>query len=302
MLIYVCTPKEETKNPAQTKFICYLIAKRGHVPIAPRLYFPQFIHHGTEQLVSQLLSLCDQMWVIGPTTDAMKDEMEMALRAHIPIEHFINMEVMANLLEDGVVPEDESAPEVLAEKPPRSFEELMAEMTRAIEVDDGMLDIINEANEKARAIEKRSRIQRTALERIIFLYDSMRNDMEKVEMTEEEREIVLDGGIDSIADYLNLDSRIVETVIDMAEESINEVIAEYCDAKASEIAMKVGLPVPLVKKILVTSNRWRWRDRDQIQKGTFKTWWPKHIKELASLLGQSEETVKKILDAELKSQ
>lgn len=297
MLIYVCTPKEETKNPAQTKFICYLIAKRGHVPIAPRLYFPQFIHHGEDALTEQLLNLCDQMWVIGPTTDAMKDEMEMALREHIPIEHFINMEVMANLLEDGVVPEEASA-----EKPPRSFEELMAEMTRAIEVDEETLDILNEANEKARAVEKRSRIQRTALEKIIFLYDAMRNDMEKVEMTEEEREIVLDGSIDSIADYLNLDSRIVETVIDMAEEPINQVIAEYCDAKASEIANKVGLPVLLVKKILVTSNRWRWRDRDQIQKGAFKTWWPKNIKELASLLGQSEETIKKILDAELASQ
>ena len=88
MLIYVCTPKEETKNPAQTKFICYLIAKRGHVPIAPRLYFPQFIHHGEEALIEQLISISDEMWVIGSTTDAMKDEMEMALREHIPIQHF----------------------------------------------------------------------------------------------------------------------------------------------------------------------------------------------------------------------
>lgn len=296
MLIYVCTPKEETKNPAQTKFICYLIAKHGHVPIAPRLYFPQFIHHGTEQLVSQLLSLCDQMWVVGPTTDAMKDEMEMALREHIPIEHFINMEVMSNLLENGVVPEDASS-----ETPPRSFQELMAEMTKATGVDEETLAIIDDANEKARVVEKRSHIRRTTLEKIIYLYGSMISDMDKVEMTEEEREIVLDEGIDSIADYLHLDSRIVEAVVDMAEEPINQVIEDYCEAKASEIADKAGLPVPLVKKILVTSNRWRWRDRDQIQKGAFKTWWPKHIKELVNALGQSEETIRKILDAELES-
>ena len=209
------------------------------------------------------------MWVIGPTTDSMKDEMEMALREHIPIEHFVNMQVMANLLEDGVVPEDTSS-----ETPPRSFQELMAEMSRVTSIDEDTLAIIDDANEKARAVEKRSHIQRITLEKIIYLYDSMLSDMDKVEMTEEEREIVLDEGIDSIADYLHLDSRIVEAVVDMAEEPINQVIAEYCDAKASEIADKVGIPIPLVKKILVTSNQWRWRDRDQIQKGAFKTWWP----------------------------
>lgn len=297
MIIYVCTPNEQTKNPAQTKFACYLISKRGHVPIAPRLYFPQFIHHGEESLISQLLNICDQMWVIGPATDSMKEEMEMALQEHIPIEHFINMGVMADQLENGEVPEDESA-----EKPPRSFGELMAEMTRVTGVDEDTLAIIDEANEKARAVEKRSHIQRTTLEKIIYLYGSMRSDMDKVEMTEEEREIVLDKGIVSIADYLHLDSRIVEAVIDMAEEPINQVIAEYCEAKASEIANKVGLPTSLVKKVLVTSNQWRWRDRDQIQKGAFKTWWPKHVKELASLLGQSEGLIRKILDAEMEDE
>ena len=80
------------------------------------------------------------------------------------------------------------------------------------------------------------------------------------------------------------------------------MIAEYCEAKASEIANKVGLPTSLVKKVLVTSNQWRWRDRDQIQKGAFKTWWPKHVKELASLLGQSEGLIRKILDAEMEDE
>ena len=302
MLIYVCSPEDETKNPAQTKFACYLISKHGHVPIAPRLYFPQFIHNNTESLRNELLSICDQMWVIGSATDSMKDEMEMALQEHIPIEHFINMGVMADLLENGMVPEESSDASVEDEDPHRSFQELMAEMTRVIGDDEETLAIIEEANEKARAVEKRSHIQRTTLEKIIYLYGSMRSDMDKVEMTEEEREIVLDEGIDSIADYLHLDSRIVEAVIDMAEEPINQVIAEYCEAKASEVASKVGIPARLAKKILVTSNQWRWRDREEIQKGNFKTWWPNHVKELARFLRQNESLIKRVLDAEMEAE
>ena len=236
MLIYVCSPKEDTRIPAQTKFICYLIAKHGHVPIAPRLYFPQFIHHGAEPLSAELLSLCDEMWAIGPATDAMKDEMEMALKEHIPIEHFINMDVMASLLEKGTVPsaEEDDAPTAQEEggEKPRSFDELMAELVK-VNNEEEENEIIEFAYAKARAIEPRTHMDRGVVEKLIFVYNSMLHDMEKVEMTEEEGEILMQEGLNSIAEQLHIDSRLAADIILMAEEDtkddgIIDVITQYC--------------------------------------------------------------------------
>jgi len=305
MLIYVCSPKEETRIPVQTKFICYLIAKRGHVPIAPRLYFPQFIHSNTEPLSGELLSLCDEMWVIGPATDAMKDEMEMALKEHIPIEHFINMDVMASLLEKGTVPSSDTPVEDddEREEKPRSFDELMAELVK-VNNEDEESEIIEFAYAKARAIESRTHMDRGIVEKLIFIYNSMLHDMEKVEMSEEEGEILMREGLNSIAEQLHIDSRLAAAIILMAEEDtkddgIIDVITEYCAEHVPGIAKATGLPQSLVDKIVFISNTWRWRDRKEIETGNFNTWWPKHIKELASLLGQSEGVIRQVLDAEL---
>ena len=326
MLIYVCTPKEETKNPAQTKFICYLIAKHGHVPIAPRLYFPQFIHHGEEALIEQLISISDEMWVIGSTTDAMKDEMEMALREHIPIQHFLTIDVMANLLENDVVPttadsadqQDNASEELEKEAPPltgkaddgeahpRSFDELMGELVK-INCAEEAEGIIEFAYAKARALEPRTHMDRGIVEKLIYVYNSMVNDMEKIEMTDEEKQILLREGLNSIAEQLHIDSRLAAAVLLMAEEeakddSIVEVITEYCAERVPSIAKAIGLPQSLVDKVVFISNIWRWRDRKEIEAGSFITWWPKHLKDLANLLGQSESVIKQILDAELASQ
>ena len=307
MLIYVCSPKEDTRIPAQTKFICYLIAKRGHVPIAPRLYFPQFIHSDTRPLREELLSLCDEMWVIGPTTDPMKDEMEMALKAQIPIRHFINMDVMAGLLENGVVPsaEEDDTPTAQGEgeKPPRSFDELMGELVKANNEEESK-EIIEFAYAKARAIEPRTHMDRGVVEKLLFVYNSLLHDMEKVEMSEEEGQLLMREGLNSIAEELHIDSRLAAAIIRMAEEDtkddgIVDVITRYCAEHAPGIAKTTGLPQSLVDKIVFISNTWRWRDRKEIETGNFNTWWPRHIKELASLLGQSEDVIRQVLDAEL---
>lgn len=307
MLIYVCSPKEDTRIPAQTKFICYLIAKRGHVPIAPRLYFPQFIHSDTRPLSEELLSLCDEMWVIGPTTDPMKDEMEMALKEQIPIRHFINMDVMAGLLEKGAVPsaEEDDTPTAQGEgeKPPRSFDELMGELVK-VNNEEESKEIIEFAYAKARAIEPRTHMDRGVVEKLIFVYNSLLHDMDKVEMTEEEGKLLMREGLNSIAEQLHIDSRLAAAIIRMAEEDtkddgIVDVITQYCAEHAPGIAKATGLPQSLVDKIIFISNTWRWRDRKEITFGNFDTWWPKHIKELANLLGQSEDVIRQVLDAEL---
>ena len=305
MLIYVCSPKEDTRIPAQTKFICYLIAKRGHVPIAPRLYFPQFIHSDTRPLSAELLSLCDEMWVIGPTTDPMKDEMEMALKEQIPIRHFINMDVMAGLLEKGAVPSADMpvGDDVEREEKSRSFDELMGELVK-VNNEEESKEIIEFAYAKARAIEPRTHMDRGVVEKLIFVYNSLLHDMDKVEMTEEEGKLLMREGLNSIAEQLHIDSRLAAAIIRMAEEDtkddgIVDVITQYCAEHAPGIAKATGLPQSLVDKIIFISNTWRWRDRKEITFGNFDTWCPKHIKELANLLGQSEDVIRQVLDAEL---
>lgn len=301
MLIYICNHKEESNNPAETRIICNLIARRGHVPIAPRLYFPQFIHSNIEPLSGELLSLCDEVWVIGAMTDTMKTEVEQAISECIPVKHYANMDVMASLLEEKTPPSPSAAGKV------RSFDELMGELLK-VNNEEEEKEIIEFAFAKARALEPRTHMDRGIVEKILFIYNSMLHDMEKVEMNEEEKGILLREGLSQIADELGIDRRLAAAVLLMSREeqedtdSIVEVITEYCAECVPGIAKVTGLPQPLVDKVVFISNIWRWRDRKEITMGNFDTWWPKHINDLANLLGQSESVIKQVLDAELSRQ
>ena len=301
MLIYICNHKEESNNPAETRIICNLIARRGHVPIAPRLYFPQFIHSNIESLSGELLSLCDEVWVIGAMTDTMKTEVEQAISECIPVKHYANMDVMASLLEEKTTPSPSAAGKV------RSFDELMGELLK-VNNEEEEKEIIEFAFAKARALEPRTHMDRGIVEKILFVYNSMLHDMEKVEMNEEEKGILLREGLSQIADELGIDRRLAAAVLLMSREeqedtdSIVEVITEYCAECVPGIAKVTGLPQPLVDKVVFISNIWRWRDRKEITMGNFDTWWPKHINDLANLLGQSESVIKQVLDAELSRQ
>jgi len=306
MLIYICNHKEESNNPAETKIICNLIARRGHVPIAPRLYFSQFIHSNTEPLSGELLSLCDEVWVIGAMTGTMKTEVEQAIRECIPVKCYANTEAMARALEEKTIPSP-SAANAGNGGTPRSFDELMGELLK-VNNEEEEKEIIEFAFAKARALEPRTHMDRGIVEKILFVYNSMLHDMEKVEMNEEEKGILLREGLSQIADELGIDRRLAAAVLLMSREeqedtdSIVEVITEYCAECVPGIAKVTGLPQPLVDKVVFISNIWRWRDREEITMGNFDTWWPKHIKDLANLLGQSESVIKRVLDAELSRQ
>ena len=306
MLIYICNHKEESSNPAETRTICNLIARRGHVPIAPRLYFPQFIHSNTEPLSGELLSLCDEVWVIGAMTDTMKNEVEQAIRECIPVKCYASTEAMARALEDKTIPSP-SAADAVNGGTPRSFDELMGELVK-VNSEEEEKEIIEFAFTKARALEPRTHMDRGIVEKLIFLYNSMLHDMEKIEMTKEEREVLLREGLGQIADELNINKRLAAAVLLMSQEeqedtdSIVEVITEYCAECVPDIVEVTGLPQPLVDKVVFISNIWRWRDRKEIMANKFATWWPKHVKDLAGLLGQSESVIQKILDAELSRQ
>lgn len=294
MLIYVCSPEEETKKPVQTRIICNLIAKHGNVPIAPRLYFPQFMHNNTESLRNELLSICDEVWAVGATTDSMKEEMEQAVKECIPIKHFINMDVMSSTMKAENT------------KPPRTFEELMGELIR-VNDDKDIEEIFEYACVKARELEPLTHMERGIVEKLLLLYNTMLHDMEKVEMTDEEKEIIIREGIDQISEKLDLDSRLASAVLLMSKDKIIDstvvkVVKEYCAGNVPGIAKATGLPQSLVDKIVFFSNLWRWRDCEEIKAGNSLAWWPKHIAELAECLDESEDLIVKVLCAELSSQ
>ena len=96
--IYICSPyKGNTeRNTARAKIYCRFAFESGHVPIAPHLYFPQFlddgdkneraagIRYGLEQLWQ-----CREVWVFGAIiSDGMRAEIELAKDLKIPIKYF----------------------------------------------------------------------------------------------------------------------------------------------------------------------------------------------------------------------
>ena len=71
----------------------------------------------------------------------------------------------------------------------RNYDELMEELlkVRCRDKGDGDTKVIDFANAEARRLERMTHIRRDTLEKIIFLFSSLVEDMEKVEMTKEEK-------------------------------------------------------------------------------------------------------------------
>lgn len=101
-LIYVCsayrgvkykrkTPQELMheilKNVTKTKLYCSDIVSEGHIPIAPHIYFTQFMNDDIAdernkafKMNLKLLDMCDEMWVYGKEiSDGMQIEIDYAI-------------------------------------------------------------------------------------------------------------------------------------------------------------------------------------------------------------------------------
>ena len=98
MLIYVITPIEENKGQAMTRLICNMIARQGHVPIAPRLYFPLFMQGDTASLEETLMSVCDEAWAVGEMRNNVSEEMEMADQLLVPVTHYRDLSKLSEAL------------------------------------------------------------------------------------------------------------------------------------------------------------------------------------------------------------
>ena len=95
-LAYICSPYRDNPrvNVMRARHYCKFAVSKGRIPIAPHLYFPQFMSEGTErervmQMNFELLKLCGELWVFGDKiTEGMEAEIAHAVRLRKKIRYF----------------------------------------------------------------------------------------------------------------------------------------------------------------------------------------------------------------------
>lgn len=95
MLVFVCSPYrgDVVTNLINARNYCKYVIRRGHIPIAPHIYFTQFLNDGIKEqrelgtlLGRKLLKECRELWVFGPgITEGMEQEIEFALKNNIKV-------------------------------------------------------------------------------------------------------------------------------------------------------------------------------------------------------------------------
>jgi len=84
--VYICSPYRNNPrvNVMRARNYCKFAVSKGRIPLAPHLYFPQFMSEATEreaamQMNFELLKLCGECWVFGETiTEGMVAEIARA--------------------------------------------------------------------------------------------------------------------------------------------------------------------------------------------------------------------------------
>ena len=106
--IFICSPlrpqgdtveerqKDLHRNKQLARFACRYATERGYMPLAPHLYFPQFMD---DNIISErnlalymdiiLLSKCAELWVFGDyISKGMSIEIAKAKKKNQPIRYF----------------------------------------------------------------------------------------------------------------------------------------------------------------------------------------------------------------------
>lgn len=81
-LIFISSPYrgKVQENVAMAKDLCRYVMGEGHIPVAPHLFFPQFLDD------LEMLARCDELWLFGgKITDGMRLEMEEAIKLGKPM-------------------------------------------------------------------------------------------------------------------------------------------------------------------------------------------------------------------------
>lgn len=92
--VFICSPMkgDAEKNLKLAKFAARVLIGSGYIPIAPHLYFPQFLDDSDQyerikgiKMGVELMKECDRMWIIGTTiTNGMEYEINEAKKAKVP--------------------------------------------------------------------------------------------------------------------------------------------------------------------------------------------------------------------------
>lgn len=84
-LVYICSPLKGDiiGNIEKAKKYCVQAIEQDYIPIAPHVYFTQFLDDNNEeerkkgmQFGIELLKFCDELWVYGKQSEGMKKEIE----------------------------------------------------------------------------------------------------------------------------------------------------------------------------------------------------------------------------------
>lgn len=97
-IVYICSPLSGNveRNQENARRYCRYAVDSGYIPIAPHLFFPQFMSDENKKERSlalfmdiALLSKCAELWVFGDTVSrGMSLEIERAKRKCQPIRYF----------------------------------------------------------------------------------------------------------------------------------------------------------------------------------------------------------------------
>lgn len=93
--VFICSPfKGDIENNVKVaKRICRVAIEMEYLPIAPHLYFTQFLDEDNDRWLGMnmgrdLLRKCSEVWVIGEKiTEGMMEEINTARRENIPIKY-----------------------------------------------------------------------------------------------------------------------------------------------------------------------------------------------------------------------
>ena len=97
-IVYICSPfsGDTETNIKKAQKYCRHAVDKGCIPIAPHLFFPQFLSDDNPQernlaifMDIVLLSKCAELWVFGENiSNGMSIEIEKAKRKRQPIRYF----------------------------------------------------------------------------------------------------------------------------------------------------------------------------------------------------------------------
>lgn len=98
-IVYICSPyagSNKKQNIANAQRYCQFAVESGYLPIAPHLYFPQFMdnsnlrdYHTAIFMNNVLMSKCAEVWVFGDiVSNGMAAEIRRAEEKKKPVRHF----------------------------------------------------------------------------------------------------------------------------------------------------------------------------------------------------------------------